>query len=482
MNLIDKKTLLFSSLCFSGSFGFAQSPNLVFIMADQWRGDALGCLGIEPVRTPNLDKLASEGVLFTEAVSGYPVSSPARAMLMTGMYPMKNRVTSNCNSATAPYGVEMDEKAECWSDVLRKRGYDLGYLGKWHLDSPRQPYVDTYNNRGGVAWNEWCPKERRHGFDFWIAYGTYDYHLRPMYWNADASREEFYYVEQWGPEFEADRAIEYICNESGDLRQHDNPFALVISMNPPHTGYDLVPDRYKALYRDLDVEKLAAIRPAIPAAGTENGDYFRKNIRDYYACMTGVDEQVGRVVDALKKQGLFENTVLVFTSDHGICMGAYEEAGKDRYYDEAMKVPMIITYPEKLKPRRDTSLMLAYADLYPSLLALMGFEKEIPDEVQTMNLADYIVGKKKNPEIVQPYYKIDPKDNSTGYRGIRTGRYTLAIHATKGKVDEWVLFDRVNDPAQLNNIAGENPKLVKHLTRDLKKFLQKTDDPFASYL
>lgn len=144
-----------------------EKPNLVFIMADQWRGNALGCLGKEPVKTPCLDQLAREGVNFTNAVSSYPVSSPARGMLMTGMYPHKNKVTGNCNSANAPYGVELPQDARCWSDILKANGYQTGYIGKWHLDAPHKPYVDTYNNQGAVAWNEWCPKERRHGFDYW---------------------------------------------------------------------------------------------------------------------------------------------------------------------------------------------------------------------------------------------------------------------------------------------------------------------------
>ena len=134
-----------------------ESPNLVFIMADQWRGDALGCLDKEPVQTPHLDQLASEGVLFTNAVSCYPVSSPARGILMSGMYPMNNKVIGNCNSDTAPHGVELPETARCWSDVLKDKNYRTGYIGKWHLDSPYKPYVDTYNNRGETAWNEWCP-------------------------------------------------------------------------------------------------------------------------------------------------------------------------------------------------------------------------------------------------------------------------------------------------------------------------------------
>ena len=111
--------------------GNQSRPNLVFIMADQFRGDALGCMQKEPVQTPNLDKLAEEGILFTEAISSYPVSSPARAMLMTGMYPTANGVTGNCNSDNTPYRVELSTEAICWSDVLKQAGYSTAYIGKW---------------------------------------------------------------------------------------------------------------------------------------------------------------------------------------------------------------------------------------------------------------------------------------------------------------------------------------------------------------
>ena len=103
-------------------------------------------------------------VFITDAVSSYPVSSPARAMLMTGMYPAANGVTGNCNSQNTPYGVELSKEAVCWSDVLKEEGYRTAYIGKWHLDAPYRPYVDTYNNKGEVAWNEWCPPDRRPGF------------------------------------------------------------------------------------------------------------------------------------------------------------------------------------------------------------------------------------------------------------------------------------------------------------------------------
>lgn len=455
----------------------AQRPNLVFIMADQWRGDALGCIGKEPVQTPCLDRLAQQGINFTDAVSSYPVSSPARGMLMSGMYPPHNKVVANCNSASAPYHVELPTDIRCWSDVLKDQGYQTGYIGKWHLDAPYAPYVNTANNRGAVAWNEWCPKERRHGFDYWVAYGTYDYHLRPMYWDTDAKRDSFYYVDQWGPEYEADKAIEYIHKHTGSKQ----PFALVVSMNPPHTGYELVPDRYKEIYKDLDVEALAN-RPDVPPKGTEMGDYFRNSIRNYYACMTGVDENVGRIVETLKKNGLFDNTIVVFTSDHGICMGAHESVGKNIFYDVAMRVPLIISWPEKIKPRKDNHLMMAFADLYPTLLSLMGLKNEIPETVQTFDLSEEILTGKERPDLVQPYYFIQFDHPSTGYRGLRTPTHTYVVHASDGEIDSTLLFDRRQDPYQMKNVASQHPELVQQLYRQLKDWLDKTKDPFSNYL
>ena len=124
----------------------------------------------------------------------------------------------------------------------------MSYVGKWHLDAPLEPYVASSNNTAEMAWNEWCPPERRHGFDSWYAYGTYDQHTRPMYWAEETERDEAFYVDQWGPEHEADCAIAYIRNEGGGYRDEGEPFALVVAMNPPHMPYELVPEKYVAYY------------------------------------------------------------------------------------------------------------------------------------------------------------------------------------------------------------------------------------------
>lgn len=453
----------------------ASAPNLIFIMADQWRGDALGCMGKEPVQTPYIDQLASEGVFFKNAISNCPVSSPARAMLMTGMYPPSNKVVGNCNSDTAPYGVELSADARCWSDILKENDYHTGYVGKWHLDSPYRPYVDTYNNRGKTAWNEYCPQDRRHGFDFWVSYGTYDNHLKPMYWEGSAPRDSFFYVNQWGPEYEVDRAIEFLNKQ----KNSEKPFALVVSFNPPHTGYELVPDKYKEKYRNLDVEALCANRPDIPAKGTEMGDYFRNNIRNYYACITGVDENIGRLTAELKRLHLADNTIIVFTSDHGVCMGAHNLAGKDIFYNESMHIPLVISWPARLAPRIDNRTMIGFGDLYPTLLSLMGFRKDIPQEVQTYDLSHLLLSGEEDRELIQPYYYIQPDSPATGYRGLRTDKYTFAVHATDNKMDSIILFDRTNDPFEMENIASKSPELVTHFTRKLQEWLKATNDSFC---
>ncbi len=455
-------------------------PNLVFVFPDQMRGQAMGFVGEENVKTQFLDQFAKESIYFSNAVSNYPVCSPTRAMLMSGQYPHKNKVISNCTSVTAPFGCELPVSIRCWSDVLKEKGYSLGYIGKWHLDSPYEPYVNTSNNKGDVKWNEWCSPERRHGFDYWHAYGTYDQHLRPMYWDTGDTRENFSYYDEWGPEHEANRAIDFIRNKNGEYRKEGQPFALVVSMNPPHTGYNLVPQKYKDIYKDVPIGSLIG-KPSIDPEGTQWGDHYRKNIRDYYAAISGVDEQFGRILNALKEQGLVRNTIVVFTSDHGDCMGIHGEVTKNNWYEESMRVPLIIRYPEKLKPRKD-DILISTPDIYPTLLGLMGLKDAIPREVDGNDLTDYLVTGKGEKPASQWYMRVDNQLPAYGLRGVRTSRYTFVINQPKDREKVTWLFDRKADPYQMTNIAEKNPEVVKDLTSELTKWMKKFYDPWSANL
>ncbi len=452
------------------------SPNLVFVFPDEMRAQAMGFLGEEKVQTPVLDRFVKESVYFSNAVSNYPVCSPTRAMIFSGQYPVKNRVIGNCTSVSAQFGCELPAETRCWSDVLKEKGYSLGYIGKWHLDSPHAPFVNTSNNAGNVKWNEWTPPSRRHGFDYWHAYGTYDQHLRPMYWDTDAPRDSFQYYDEWGPEHEADRAIDFIRNKNGKLRKSGQPFALVVSMNPPHMDYKAVPQKYKDLYKDLPIESLIN-KPSIDAVGTKWGDHYRKSVKDYYAGISGVDEQFGRILKVLEEDGLAGNTLVVFTSDHGDCMGIHGEITKNNLYEESMRVPLLIRFPGRLKPHT-ADLLLSTPDLYPTLLGLMGFATAIPETTDGENFAGYLMTGKGRKPASQWYMRISDGNPAGGLRGVRTDRYTFVIDQGKENQQKVMLFDRQNDPYQLKNIAGESPELAKELTTQLREWLMKYQDPW----
>ncbi len=458
----------------------AKRPNLVFVMADQMRGQALGFLKEDPVLTPNLDRFAGESLVLAQAASNYPVCSPYRGMLMTGKYPHANKVLGNCTSATAPYDNELQETDRCWSDVLKDKGYSLGYIGKWHLDAPRKPFVKSYNNRPSFAWNEWCPPRRRHGFDFWYAYGTFDRHLTPEYWSTDMKRHERVKVKQWGPEHEADLAVKYLRNEGGTYRKPGAPFALVVSFNPPHTPYSQVPKKYVDRYAGRTWKDLLN-RPNVDLdAATAAVREAKQQIKNHFAMITGVDEQFGRIVRAVDRAGLAADTIVVFTADHGNCIGSHNHRTKNVHYEESMRVPFLIRFPGRIEPRRD-DLLISSPDIHPTLLELMGFGANVPASVQGVSHAKlFLTGKGRRPTS-QLYLWVPRGQPALGRRGVRTKRYTLVITKTPDKPPQTVLHDRVEDPYQLRNIASGRPDVVKRLVRDeLNPWLKKTGDPWLA--
>ncbi|MGW8267059.1 MAG: sulfatase family protein [Longimicrobiales bacterium] len=456
----------------------ARRPNLLLVFPDQMRAQALGFLGEDPAITPTLDRFAAEGVAFTQAVSNYPVCSPYRGMMLTGLYPHANGVLANCNTNGAEHGYELRADARCWSDVLHDHGYFLGYIGKWHLDSPRRPYVDTSNNTADFAWNEWTPPDRRHGFDFWHAYGTYDNHDHPEYWTTHAAREERTRVDRWGPEHEADEAIRFIRNQGGEYRDPAKPWALVVSMNPPHMPYELVPDRYLAKYGDARPEDLINRENVNLEGDTPGARLARRHMKNYLAQVTGVDDQFGRILAALRDQGLDEDTIAVFTSDHGNCLGSHEEVSKNVHYEESMRVPFLIRWPGKIEPRQD-DLLLSTPDIFPTLLELMGLESQIPGEVEGTSRASILLDGTGDRPTSQLYLWVPYGEPGLGRRGVRTHRYTLSIEKTEDGVKEVILHDNLADPFQLENIADRRPDVVRHLIEaELDPWLERTGDPW----
>jgi len=453
-------------------------PNLLIVYPDQWRGQALGCLGEDPVVTPRLDRLASQGLVLTQAVANYPVCSPSRAMLMSGRWSQANGVLANCNTSGTRFGYELRTDERCWSDVLAEAGYSLGWIGKWHLDGPREPYVSSPNNSAEFAWNEWTPPERRHGFGFWYAYGTMDDHLEPMYWTGEAPRDGAHRVQQWGPEHETDVALRFLRNEGGALRDPDAPFALVVAMNPPHMPYGKVPERYKQVYAGRSARELCP-RPDVDLDGPgPMARLARDQTRNYFAMMTGVDEQVGRLLDALDELGLADDTIVLFTSDHGNCLGAHGEVSKNNPFEESMRVPFVIRWPGVIPARRD-ALLLSTPDIAPTLLELTGLGARTPAAMQGESRAALFRGQPGPRPDAQLYLWFPYGQPALGRRGVRTARYTLVIEKSADAPSVTTLFDREVDPYELHDVAAEEPEVVERLTRvELEPRLRRLADPW----
>jgi len=465
-----------------------KGPNLVFVFPDQFRRQALGFMKEDPVITPNLDRMATEGVVFTHAVSNRPICSPYRAMLMTGKYSPSTGVLWNCNSATKKWNNSLKQSDRCFSDVLHDAGYSAGYIGKWHLDSPEPPYVEPPRSGDGAVWDTHTKPERRHNFDFWYAYGVYDHHFTPHYWTTHAKKDEKKEVREWSTKHEADMAIEYIRNRDGQHRKPDRPFALFVAFNPPHFLFEEVPQKYVDMYEGKTYKDLLN-RPNVDLTLDRRGTQTaKKHVKNYFAAVTGVDEQFGRILECLKQEGLEKDTVVVFTADHGEMMGSHNLMGKGVWYEESIGIPLLIRWPGRVKTDRD-DLLISAPDIMPSLLGLMGLGHMIPKSVEGTDYSAAMLGRQVNRPDSAVYLnylsfpQVKSYSDSTsnrGLRGVRTHRYTYVIRRGRDNEERYILHDNVKDPYQLRNIAGENPELEKQLRAKVEKWLKKINDPWLT--
>ena len=462
---------ILSTLHFSAS-GQEKRPNLLYVFPDQFRAQAEGFMHQDPVQTPNIDKLAHQGVVFTNAVSNRPLCSPYRGMLMTGQYCFADGIQTNCNTSSRRYSNFLREDATTISDVLNANGYYCGYIGKWHLDAPKGPDVDDYQKS---VWEAYTPPgKKRHGFKFWYSYGCSDRHLHPHYWVNNAPVQDTLFVNEWSPIHEAGVAIDFIKKQKNKKR----PWALFVAMNPPHPPYNEVPEKYKKLYANIPIDSLLN-RPNVPEG--KRGDRGRKWVRDYFAAVSGVDDQLGRILKVLKKTGQDKNTIVIFSSDHGELMGSHGLMQKVWWYDEAFRIPFIVRWPAKLQPGKN-NLNLSVPDIMPTLLDLMGMKEKIPSSVQGTDYANVFLGDTIGKPEFALYINSRFDSGLGGYRGLRNGKYTFVVQRDNaGTISHLFLYDNQADPYQLHNIAGQRADLVRDLRQKLMNRLEKIRDPWIIY-
>ena len=405
----------------------ARRPNIVFVFADQMRAHAMGCMGNKQVITPHLDKLAGEGLLVTNAISCEPVCSPYRAQLMTGRYSHSTGVIHN--------DIRLPDSEVVISEPMKKQGYTTGYIGKWHLAGNRNNPVDAKSRRG---------------WDFWAVRNCSHQHFKPEYWLNDA--KEPISVPGWEPDVQTELAVEFI------KKNKQAPFCLFLSFGPPHNPYK-APEKYVEMYKD----KKLSLRPNVPGGKTEN-------LLQYYAMTTSLDTCMGRINDALDDAGISEDTIVVFTSDHGDMLGSQGHRLKQRPWEESINIPFIIRYPRKIEAGQRRDWIVSSVDVMPTLLGLCDIS--IPPQVQGLDYSATFLGKSSTQRDAAFLFNVHAGGGpGTDWRGIRTKEWTYAYHFS----GDWVMYDLKNDPYQLRNLI-DDPKFTakKEELREQLESMRKT--------
>lgn len=451
-------------------------PNILVVMADQFRAMACGKGRTDPTITPNIDRLAREGTDVQHAVSSYPVCSPHRAMFLTGAPPHVNGVTHNLNSDTAARGVRLRD-LPTWASVLRERGFRTGYIGKWHLEGPTPE--DERHGEGrrddGKVWDAYSPPSRRFGFDFWHSYGAADQHLSPHYWVGDSAREERLDVDAWSAEHETDVAIERIAAWSRDER----PFALMLSLNPPHQPFDAVPERYRRLVDDHRPDMLltrANVDPADAQAHAASGI-----AGDYFAAVAGIDDQIGRLLDALDTMDAASDTIVLFTSDHGMQLGSHGLLYKNVPYEESMRIPLVVRRPGDV-PAADVPEVLASVDLAPTILGLAGESEAIPPSMHGADRSQTLRGAPPTQDPAAQdsaalYYRYPSPDDRSDVRGIRTRSAKFVASVTPDGTLSVRAFDLRADPYELTDASSH--AWARPLAERMLEELARDSDPWS---
>ncbi len=463
--------------------------NLVFVFADQWRRSAAGPYHDDPVYTPNIDTFSKEAVVCTDTVSSFPLCSPARASLLSGLYPLSTGVFTNCKPGV---DVRLDENTVCISDVLHEHGYQTGYIGKWHLDEPEISH-DPSPRSGAGGWDAYTPPGKgRHGFDFWHAYNAYDKHLQPHYWEDSP---DMIRVNRWSPVHETDKAIEFLSK-----RDRNRPFALYLSWNPPHSPYDSAPGEYWKPYEDLDyvrknvdISQLAETmhhtleRYPLDEAG------LRRLYQGYFASVTGIDAQFGRLVEYLSAEGLLDDTLVVLTADHGDMLASHGLIMKHVWYEESIGIPFIIGGGGLGKGVCGS--VFGSQDVPVTLLSLLGLpvpsswegrdlSRDITQQVTDEGSHAFVAAVPGREVFVKAFREAGLNPLEYGWRAVRDRRYTYvaSVGYLTEKEPQFLLYDNLEDPYQLaplSGMAARGSSEGRRLEELLVRWLSQQKDPFA---
>jgi N-acetylglucosamine-6-sulfatase len=447
-------------------------PNIIFILMDDVRWDDIGAYGHPWVRTPHIDRLAREGVRFDRAYAATPLCSPNRASFLTGQYAHTHGITDNVDRS------ELTHRFNTFPRILQGEGYSTAYIGKWHMgvdDSPRP------------------------GFDYWLSIQGQGRYFDPEM-NENGERKT---IPGYITDILTERSIDFISRERenpfvlylGHKAVHPNIFQYADSSTeptPPDGGFGVgaVHERHKDLYVDQEIsrapsaETYAESKPALrreieglpplgPTTGTDDGV-----IRNRLRLLTAADEGLGNILKVLEERDLLDNTVIIFTSDHGYFYGEHGLDEERRLaYEEISRLPLIVRYPPSIQAGSRIQEFALSIDLAPTLLEMAGVE--IPGDMQGRSLVPLLRGEHpqdwRNSFLIEYYSDTVMRRLVTmGYQAVRTDDWKYIRYTDLEGMDE--LYNLESDPYEIENIinAPEAQARLQDLKAELKRLLEET--------
>ena len=444
-----------------------KKPNVLVIMTDEHNFRTLGCYrkllpkemanmwGPAIVETPHIDSIANEGAICTSFYATTPVCSPSRAALISGLYPHLTPVHTN--------NIPLDDGVVTFAEILRREGYATGFAGKWHLDGTSKPgwapkrKFGFQDNRYMFNRGHWkILKETQKG----PRVGATNKQGQPSYGVQGATEESF------TTDFLIDRTIEFIA------KNRKKPFCYMVSLPDPH-GPDTVRAPYDTMFESQEYTQPKSAKKDFstqPKWGEKQAGKFNQS--KYYGMVKCIDDNIGKLIGKLKENGVYDNTILVFTSDHGDLRGEHHRQNKGVPYEASSRVPFLIRYPETIKKKTVVKQALGSIDFVPTLCTLMDTKPAKP--VHGRDFTSLLVGEEKKWKDITI---VRGTGDLKGWLMAVTDRYKLVFSAN----DPAWFFDLERDPNEMINLRDHAAyrEIIRSLALEIKAYASKHPEPFV---
>jgi arylsulfatase A-like enzyme len=456
-----------SAAALAGQAAMAQQskPNVIWLLGDQHRGQALSCMGDPNVHTPNIDSMAQTGVNFTRAVSGFPLCCPFRGSMLTGRY---------AHHCVPGHEYPLPDGQPTITDPLKSAGYHTAYFGKWHLAG--------YHEREGRAAKFITSPDKRGGFDDWTGYENNNSQYDSWVHGGRGKDAFLYRLPGYETDALTDLLIRYIRQRGTEAKSSGGgkPFFAVLSVQPPHNPY-VAPPEYMRRHNPATVQ----LRPNV-AKSAEIEDQARRDLAGYYAQIENWDFNVGRVLDALREQNLLFNTHILFFADHGDMHGSHGQYKKMTPFEESIRIPFIISGEQPTYDGRGTgrpAVPVNAVDIAPTTLGLCGISK--PSWMEGTDYSQYRIRRSGGARPSEPdsayLESVIPTMHGDSvnkpWRGLvtRDGWKYVCLDGVS-----WLMFNLNDDPYETANLALNEkykPERRKLIAR-LKQWTADTGDKF----